>query len=511
MRIKGPGAELVRLAEMRRLELFAAAIFSFALLANAHVSFGASGDDNFGIAKKQKLGSGQSSSAQEKTFGGLSDLILIAGGDLGGTIYHVLESALFVASTSEVHIYLPHLGQFKKLDVALRESREVATATRLPNGKILIAGGCRCENGTFGPRCEALDTAELYDPAANTFSIAGSGSGFKMTSRRAGHTATLIRGCNCPLDGKVLLAGGINGRVSTGVNGIISRTATDTAELYDPVTDSFIPLKARMANRRVHHVAAPLADGRVLIAGGDDTGFFEHALRTAELFDPRSGSFQSVGSMATPRELAQATFLDPKVVQGPLAGEVLISGGLVAKAHLKGASDATAELFDPNSLTFHEVTSRMSSPRAGHSAVLAFDGPLKGRVLIAGGVAATGEGTVLTTRQISQKTADLYDPSAGPVGAFRPTGSLHEGRGGHLAAFVFDGPHGGKILVAGGENCNGSAPSACYVVGSEADRKAGNPGISVEMYNPLTESWTPLLVSSVAAVNAPAGQGSGSP
>ena len=43
----------------------------------------------------------------------------------------------------------------------MNTARSIATATLLPNGKVLIAGG----SGSTG----ALSSTELYDPVSNTF------------------------------------------------------------------------------------------------------------------------------------------------------------------------------------------------------------------------------------------------------------------------------------------------------------------------------------------------------
>jgi hypothetical protein len=437
----------------------------------------------------------------------VNPVILVAGGDVGGSLFHVLASALFVTSTSAAQVYVPDSGRFDPTPRPLNESRELATETPLPNGKILIAGGLKCANGPLGPRCKALDSAELFDPASGSFIKAGSGSGYKMASPRSGHTATVIKGCNCPADGKVLLAGGVRDKVATIPTGIISTPPVNTAEIYDPATDSFIALSATMRDARVHHAAASLGDGKVLIVGGDSAGFFEHALATAEIYDAKSGRFVAVGVMEKPREFAEATVFDPKVIKGPLAGKVLITGGVVAHARLKGDSTDSAELFDPRSTGFVKVESRMSSPRAGHSATLFTSGPLAGKVLIAGGISTIGDGTALGTKQRSEQTADLYDPSAGPTGRFRPTGKLNEGRAGHVVALLPHGTHAGRVLVAGGENCNGAAPSACYVAGSSADKAAGNPGVGVEVYDPVSETWRPLRGAMPTLVNAASGQG----
>ncbi len=64
------------------------------------------------------------------------------------------------------------------------------TATLLPNGKVLVAGGF---NGGF----TILTSAELYDPASGSWTATGS-----LNTARAYHTATLLP------NGKVLVAGG---------------------------------------------------------------------------------------------------------------------------------------------------------------------------------------------------------------------------------------------------------------------------------------------------------------
>src|SRR2546426_3170059 len=54
----------------------------------------------------------------------------------------------------------------------LNEARRFHTATLLPNGKVLIAGGIN-NNCSLRLGCDLTNSAELYDPATGTWSITG--------------------------------------------------------------------------------------------------------------------------------------------------------------------------------------------------------------------------------------------------------------------------------------------------------------------------------------------------
>src|SRR5438309_1437239 len=90
---------------------------------------------------------------------------------------------------------------------SLTTARLQYTATLLPSGKVLVAGGF---NGSY------LSSAELYDPATVSWGSTGS-----LTTARLLHTATLLP------SGKVLVAGGFNG------------SYLSSAEFYDPATGSW--------------------------------------------------------------------------------------------------------------------------------------------------------------------------------------------------------------------------------------------------------------------------------
>jgi hypothetical protein len=139
---------------------------------------------------------------------------------------------------------------------------------------------------------------------------------------------------------------------------------------------------------------ALLADGRVLVAGGYDSPYAP--LASADLYDPKTGTFSPTGSMAGARGLHTATLLSD--------GRVLIAGGGPWGSMLLTASYlASAELYDPKTGTF-SPTGSLATARAWHTATLLADG----RVVIAGGAGSA-----------FLASAELYDPK---TGTFSPTG-----------------------------------------------------------------------------------------
>ena len=90
------------------------------------------------------------------------------------------------------------------------------------------------------------------------------------------------------------------------------------AEIYDPATEKFIPLKGKLRVNRQQHTATLMPDGRVVLIGG--WGGEGRTLAGAEVYEPGKGCFWSVGvEMKFPRRLHTATSLG--------GGRVLIAGG----------------------------------------------------------------------------------------------------------------------------------------------------------------------------------------
>jgi WD40 repeat protein len=221
------------------------------------------------------------------------------------------------AQDASVELYDPKAGTFSETG-SMKTVIQRATATLLPDGRVLIAGGEIPAQHMSEIR---FASTELYDPATGTFSPTGS-----MAAYRAWDNATLL------LDGRVLVDGGVGGEIG-------GASPNTSAELYDPSTGTFSSTGS-MASDHADGTATLLSDGRVLIAGADDGS------GTAELYDPKTGTFRATGSMAYFRGWATATLLPD--------GRVLIAGGEGGPTGgpLNSSTLSSAELYDPKSGTF---------------------------------------------------------------------------------------------------------------------------------------------------------------
>ena len=321
---------------------------------------------------------------------------------------------------------------------------------------------------------------------AGAATVSHSGS---MLVARDQHTATLL------LDGRVLIVGGRSSDVDDS-SGLAS------AEIYDPKAHTFTATGS-MTTLRTGHTATLLADGRVLITGGEDASNPPNELASAELFDPKTGAFGPTGSMSKPRAAHTATLLkDGRVLitddfgtsadlYDPKTGKFTPTGSMSTPRHsytatllsdgrvlITGGDDEnfnpmpSAELYDPGSGTF-TATGSMTSAREAHSATLLEDG----RVLIAGGDVRLNH--ILDT-------AEIYDPA---TGAFEQTGSMVVARESHTATLLVDG----RVLLAGGSGLP-SDPNGPIVASAERyDPSTGKFSATGNMSIPRYQDTATLL------------------
>ena len=181
----------------------------------------------------------------------------------------------------------------------LGTARKNHTATLLPNGKVLVAGGE--DSGS-----NALSSVELYDSASGTWTATGN-----LGTARKNHTATLLP------NGKVLVAGGNNG------------TVLNSAELYDPASGTWTATGS-MGTARAYYTATLLPNGKVLVAGGNNGT----ALSSAELYDPGLGF--------DPGWQPLLTMVTPLIVQG---SELTASGSRFQGISEASGGNGCAELF----------------------------------------------------------------------------------------------------------------------------------------------------------------------
>jgi hypothetical protein len=232
-----------------------------------------------------------------------------------------------------------------------------------------------------------------------------------MGTSRADHTATLLP------SGKVLVCGGSN-----------SSGALNTAELYNPATDTWTPTATTMNSKRFNHIAILLSTNKVLIAGGNDGSV---DLASSEIYDPVLDTFTLTGPMNNARQLARGVTL--------LDNTVLVVGGGVSPT-LK-----SSEVYDPVGGTW-TLKGNLNSFRALCTATLLPTGPNQGKVLIAGGTADGGVSFL--------NTAEMYDPTLGTFATL--ASNMITGRFKHQAILVGGGT---GVLMVGGFN-SGLFPSA---------------------------------------------------
>jgi len=150
-------------------------------------------------------------------------------------------------------------------------------------------------------------------------------------------------------DGKFLVAGGY---------ALDGEPALEGAERLDWTIAASVAIPGGMLGARAAHVQIALADGRVLLAGGEMASFPFFPLASCEFFNPGSGTFTSAPALHFPRSFAHAARLAD--------GRVLLTGGQGLAENGALIFRADAELFDPVAGTWTLVGSRMEAGRSAH-------------------------------------------------------------------------------------------------------------------------------------------------
>jgi N-acetylneuraminic acid mutarotase len=327
---------------------------------------------------------------------------------------------------------------------ALHHARAFQSATMLNDGRVLVTGGFSIEIAFTPPPPHLahppfLTSAEIYNPRTNRWTETGS-----LNTSRAAQMAALLR------NGMVLVAGGEN-----------EGGAINSAELFNPRTGKW-SVTGSMIEPRSDGTATLLDDGRVLVAGGAHGAFPNLTIsNTAELYNPKTGTWTAAQSMHSARVDATATVIrkggegegEDGRDRGSKSGArlILMAGG----ADETGVATATAEIYDARTGTWTPTGSMNEARSDGVAALLSED-----KVLVAGG-APNGFET-----GPYKSSAELYDIESG---TWSKTGSMANARNEAESAILLGN---GLVFVSGGH----FAPNM--------------QGDTAELYNPETGTWS---------------------
>src|ERR1043166_7305248 len=178
--------------------------------------------------------------------------LLITGGQNGAA---VLSSAEFFDTSGNL-----------SAAATMNYARSKHSATVLQDGRVLVAGG-------IDDTGRAVATAEIYDPAANTWTVTG-----PLMVARSGHTASLLK------DGTVLLAGGDS-----------SGTPQNSLEVFDPASAKFNLARAALSSKKKFPPQAPPQGGGILVWGGF---YGTNVLASSDIYDPSTGTVSAGPAMS---------------------------------------------------------------------------------------------------------------------------------------------------------------------------------------------------------------------
>lgn len=301
---------------------------------------------------------------------------------------------------AEVKLFDPVTNLSRRV-ASLHTARHGHTATLLPNGRVLIIGGYTLPQ-------QWLDDAEVYDPVVDSWTVVP-----PLSSHGVEHTANLMK------DGRVLVVGGCIG----------SGVCTGRVEIFNPSTNTWTEA-APLQSNRASHTAHLLNDGRVLVVGGGSgVGDNIPAGGDALLYNPSTNSWSATNPMVKMRSQARAARLSD--------GRVLVAGGITLEDQSRLIMSASAEVYDPASNGWTSVAS-LTQARYQFALVVLPDS----RVLAIGG--ARDYNNRYTENSFIHEI-ELYEPTAN---AWRSIGKLPQSRSDVSATLLQDG----RIWVTGGRD-----------------------------------------------------------
>jgi hypothetical protein len=333
-------------------------------------------------------------------------------------------------------VYNPVTGSWDKVP-AMSVARTGATASTLPDGRVLVAGGydrrvIQLPNPTGQPFC-CIDiqvlpqtSTELFNPTSATWA-----PGPSLAHGRFGHLAVALKG------GRILVVGG--------ADSLNPGRPLDSAELFDPQAGKWLSAGSIGAPRMQFTLTA-LGDGRALLAGGA-TADGSAPLRSTLLYDPVANQWSPGPDLANARSGHAAAVLRD--------GRVLVTGGADQLGRL-----ASSEVLN-SSATSWSPGGALPGARSDH---LAMSLP-NGRVLVIGGRGPNG--ALKTTALFDVAAIGVPAPERAPEGAglWRPAAPAPVLTYAQSAQLLPDG----RALVL---------PESSY------------ESFTAELYDPASDAWT---------------------
>lgn len=299
-------------------------------------------------------------------------------------------------------------------------ARASHTATRLQDGRVLIAGGYGYDEAGA---TVYLGSVEIYEPSSGRFV-----EGASLKQPRSGHTATLLS------DGRVFVAGGE--AIVTG-----TRSALVSGELYDPEKNEWTLMSIGQA--RMRHAATLLQSGEVLLSGGFERASDSQPTKSTTLVNP--------DGVARPGPMLQEHRADHTTIVVRGGDRLVVIGGMNGSGAI-----STYEMFGylSGSLVAHEQVQSLGGGRAGPF-VAPFNLSSGAGLLVLGNPGGGGGGDGLGWSWIKLDETGT-DPD------FETNGSVPVARSGACAASF-----GRGVVIAGGQSSGGVLETADLFVAAE--------------------------------------------